>query len=236
MKNAHLRFGYLTYTKVFKKTSTHFKLPLDRFIGESELGAEIKAHLISVVGGDTQIAAVAAAVSNGDRFTVEDPDGTSFRVSLGAKAECYRGSLQLEGQKRSLRHLVGVSEELAQTGSGNNTERTIILDDSAEFLWASLAHIHGLPGTADWSDWLVQEMNRLKAVRPLLGIGCSPVLVKGSKGFFMNCISRGLREGRLPFPDCNGPVQWSRISLPELLASEAGGSSWTPTETSPQLS
>ena len=236
MKNAHLRFGHLIYTKVFKKTSTHFKLPLDRFIGESELGAEIKAHLISVVGGDTQIAAVAAAVANGDRFTVEDPDRTSFRVSLGANAECYRGSLQLEGQKRSLRHLVAVSEELAQTGNGNNAERTIVLHDSAQFLWTSVAHIHGLPGTVAWGDWLAHEMNRLKAVRPLLGIGCRPVLVKGSKGFFMNCISRGLRDGRLSFPDSNGPVQWSRISLPQLLATEATGSSWTPSRTAPQLS
>ncbi len=236
MKNAHLRFGHLTYTKVFKKTSTHFKLPLDRFIGESELGAEIKAHLISVVGGDTQIAAVSAAVANGDRFTVEDSDHTSFRVSLGANAECYRGSLQLEGPKRSLRHLVAVSEELAQTGNGNNEERTIVLDDSPQFLWTSVAHIHGLPGTVDWGGWLVREMKRLKAVRALLGIGCNPVLVKGSKGFFMNCISRGLREGRLPFPDYNGPIHWSRISLPELLASEAAGSSRTPSETHPQLS
>lgn len=80
MKNAHLRFGHLTYTKVFKKSTTRFKLPLDRFIGESELGSEVKAHLISVVGGDTQIAALSAAVANRDWFTVEDPDGTSFRV------------------------------------------------------------------------------------------------------------------------------------------------------------
>ncbi len=224
MKNAHLRFGHLIYTKVFKKTTTHFKLPLDRFVGESELGSEIKAHLISVVGGDTQIAAVAAAVANGDRFTVEDTDQTSFRVSLGTNAECYRGSLQLEGYKRPLRHLVAVSEEFARTGSGNNSERTIVFDDSSKFLWPSLAHVHGLPGTAEWGDWLVHEMERLKAIRPLLGIGCNPVLVKGAKGFYMNCISRGLRQGKLRFPDSNGPIQWSRISLSDLLATEATGS------------
>ena len=34
MKNAHLRFGWLTYVKVTDKTTTNIKLRLDRFIGE----------------------------------------------------------------------------------------------------------------------------------------------------------------------------------------------------------
>ena len=34
MKNAHLRFGWLTYFKRTEKTTTTFKLRLDRFIGE----------------------------------------------------------------------------------------------------------------------------------------------------------------------------------------------------------
>lgn len=221
MKNAHLRFGHLAYTKVFKKTTTHFKVPLDRFIGESETNAQMKAHLISVVGGDTQIAALSAAVVNQDWFTVEALDRTSLRISLGANAECYRGSLQADGQQRPLKHLVAISEELAQLGSGKNTERTILFDDSPQFAWASLAHVHGLPGTAEWADWIMTELERLKAVQPLAGIGCCPVLVKGPKGLFMNCISRGLRDGYLRFPDSNGPIRWQRLSLSQLLVPEA---------------
>jgi hypothetical protein len=222
VRNAHLRFGRLVYTRAFKKTTTHFKVPLDRFIGETEPESpgQMKAHLISVVGGDTQIAAVAAAIANRDWFTVETPDGKSFRITLGANAECYRGSLQVEGSQRPLRHLIGVSEELAQIGSGKNTERTIVFDGSAHFVWASLAHVHGLPGREEWADWVVGELNRIKAIRPLIGIGCSPVLVKGPKGLFMNCVSRGLREGKLLFPKGNGPIQWDRVSLSQLLASE----------------
>jgi hypothetical protein len=34
MKNAHLRFGWLTYIKSTEKTTISIKLPLDRFIGE----------------------------------------------------------------------------------------------------------------------------------------------------------------------------------------------------------
>jgi hypothetical protein len=217
VKNAHLRFGHLVYTKVQKKTTTRFKVPLDRFIGESESNSQLKAHLISVIGGDTQIAAINAAIANRDWFTVEAPDQTSFHVSLGANAESYRGSLQVDGHKRPLRHLLAISEELAQVGSGKNAERTILLHDSPQFAWASLAHVHGLPGTAEWADWIAGELKRLNAVQSLIGIGCNPVLVKGAKGLFMNCISRGLRDGMLQFPGINGAVQWNQVSLSHLL-------------------
>jgi hypothetical protein len=78
VKNAHRRFVQLTYTKAFKKTTTHFKLPLDRFIGEADSNSQMKAHLISVVGGDSQIAAVGAAVANRDWFWITTPDQNSL--------------------------------------------------------------------------------------------------------------------------------------------------------------
>jgi hypothetical protein len=218
VKNAHLRFGHLVYTKVQKKTTTRFKVPLDRFIGESESNSQMKAHLISVIGGDTQIAALSAAIANRDWFTVEAPGQTSFHVTLGANAESYRGSLQVEGHKRPLRHLVAISEELAQVGSGKNAERTILLHDSPQFVWASLAHVHGLPGTGEWADWIMGELRRMKAVQPLIGIGCGPILIKGAKGLFMNCLSQGLRKGALEFPESNGSIEWERFSLSQLLA------------------
>ena len=196
------------------------KVPLDRFIGESESNSHVKAHLISVIGGDTQIAALGAAVASREWFTIEAPDQTSFHLTLGANAECYRGSLQVDGYKRPFRHLVAISEELAQVGSGKNTERTILFHDSPQFVWSSLAHVHGLPGMAEWADWIVGELKRLKAIQPLIGIGCNPVLVEGPMGMFMNCISRGLRDGKLHFPDKNGPVEWTRLSLSQLLVPE----------------
>ncbi len=220
MKNAHLRFGHLIYTKALKKTTTRFKVPLDRFIGESESNSVAKAHLISVIGGDTQIAALAAAVANNDSFTVEAPDQSAFRVTLSAKAQCYRGSLRTEEQKRPLRHLVAISEELSQAANGKNTERAILFDGAPQFVWSALTHIHGLPGTPDWAEWIIDELNRLQALQPLIGIGCSPVLVKGPKGLFMNCISRGLRDGKLHFPESNGSIEWSAVMLSQLLSAQ----------------
>jgi hypothetical protein len=221
MKNAHLRFGRLCYTKVLKNTTSHFKIPLDRFIGEPlENQSLLKAHLISVAGGGTQIAAVSAGIANREWFTVEFPDGSTFRVTLGANAQLYRGSVSVEGSKHPLRHLVAVSEELNQIGTGKMTERVILLDDSPEFVWKFIAQVHGVPGMDEWAGWFVAELKRLKSIEPLPGIGCSPVLVKGTKGMFMNCISRGLRAGKLQFPQNNGPVHWGRLSLAQLLTPE----------------
>jgi hypothetical protein len=49
MKNAHLRFGWLTYVKSTEKTTTSVKLRLDRFIGEvlPEPPRQAKAHFFS---------------------------------------------------------------------------------------------------------------------------------------------------------------------------------------------
>jgi hypothetical protein len=65
LKNAHLRFSWLTYIKSTEKTTTSIKLRLDRFIGEvlPDPPRQAKAHLISVIGGDTQVASVSAAIS-----------------------------------------------------------------------------------------------------------------------------------------------------------------------------
>ena len=87
MKNAHERFGKLVYRRRTEKTATNLRVFLDAFVGEDRG----KAHLVSVVGGDVEIGALAAAFANGDSFTVEDPYGAESIVSLGEKPLCFRG-------------------------------------------------------------------------------------------------------------------------------------------------
>ena len=65
MKNAHLRMGTLQFNKVTRDTTIDVRLWMDRLIAEREDGAHAraKAHLISVFGGDQEIAAIRAAIS-----------------------------------------------------------------------------------------------------------------------------------------------------------------------------
>ena len=159
MKNAHLRFGWLTYVKSTEKTTTSIKLRLDRFIGEvlPDPPRQAKAHLISVIGGDTQIAAVSAAISLGDRFMVEGPRAQPIRVCLERNAQCFKGSVQIAGRKKPVRHLIGLSDEFASSNMSASSGRTLLASSGNQFVWASLAHIHGIPGMPDWADWIAER-------------------------------------------------------------------------------
>jgi hypothetical protein len=218
MKNAHLRFGWLTYMKMTEKSTTHFKLRLDRFIGEvlPDPPRQAKAHFLSVFGTDTQVAAISAAISLGDKFMVEGPNLASIRVGFEKKAECYKGALQLADRKKPVRHLIGISEELAANSSAN-AGRTLLAGDSSSFIWASLAQLHGLPGIPDWGDWFAERLENHQAIVPLLGLGCNPVLIKGNKQQFLDWLALGVESGLLRFPEQAGPTHWPRLSLDQIF-------------------
>ena len=220
MKNAHLRFGWLSYFKRTEKTTTTFKLRLDRFIGEvlPDAPRRAKAHFISVVGADTQIAAVNAAISMGERFEIVGPAFEAIQVSLERNAQCSRGSLQLSDRKKPLRHLIGISEEV--TTSAASTARTVLAHSSPQFVWMSLAQIHGLPGMPEWADWFHGQLEAHKAIIPLLGIGCEPVLIQGEKAQFLSWLSQGVRSGLLPFPQATGPIEWPGLALTQIFGSD----------------
>ncbi|MGH9374927.1 MAG: hypothetical protein ACRD1J_02030 [Terriglobia bacterium] len=210
MKNAHERFGWLEFTRVMKDTTVRVRLRLDRSIAEvSRNGHEGKFHLLSVVGGDSDIGAVWAAVQQDQVFKVEGPGLSSVGLSLGEKAECYRGSLNISG-RRAVRHLVAISAEMAQTrlGGGMESNRTVLSDDDPVFVLYRLSERFGLPVVPEWAEWFSRELTRHRATTPLAGLGCSPVLVVGTKDRFLSWISRGLRRGMIEFPEHNGPVSW----------------------------
>src|SRR6202051_4822389 len=171
MKNAHLRFGWLTYVKSTEKTTTSIKLRLDRFIGEvlPDPPRQATSHLISVIGGDTQVAAGSAAISLGDRFMVEGPGVQPIRVCLERNAQCFKGAVQIAGRKSPLRHLVGLSEELAASNVSARSGRALLGGSDNRFMWASIAHIHGIPGMPDWADWFAGELQTHRAIMPALG-------------------------------------------------------------------
>lgn len=217
MKNAHLRFGWLTYFKRTEKTTTTFKLRLDRFIGEvlPDAPRRAKAHFISVVGGDTQIAAVNAAISLDERFEIQGPGVAPISVSLDRNAQTNRGALQLSDRKKPLRHLIGISEDLATNAV--STGRTVLAHSNPQFVWMSMAQIHGLPGMPEWADWFCGQLEKHKAIVPLLGIGCDPVMVKGGKEQFLLLLGRGVQTGVLPFPAATGRLEWPRVTLAEIV-------------------
>jgi len=197
MKNAHERFAVLEYTKRLKDTTTRIRLRLDRFIGEVEDGGNGKAHLISVLGGDSDVGAIWAAVIEQNHFTVEGPGIEAFTASLGEDAQCFRGTITI-AECKPIRHLVAVSAELAKTRPGADP-----------FVLYRIAQRLGLPVVPEWVTWFNEELNRRGAIKPLIGLGCSPVLVSGTKKLFLKWIRNALRQKRIEVPDRNGPVRWN---------------------------
>jgi hypothetical protein len=217
MLNLHLRFGSLTYYRTTEKTTTHFQLYLDRFIGEvaPDPPRQAKAHFLSVIGSETQISAIVAAIHMEEAFMVEAAGVAPIRAVLGRNAQCYRGSIQLTDRKRAVRHVIGVSEEFTMASA--STGRTLLTYSDPGFVWASLAHIHGLPGIPEWAAWFHHQLSRHDSIVPLLGIGCQPVLVKGNRDQFLSWLSEGVRTGHLPFPQHSGPIQWPTLRLSQLF-------------------
>jgi hypothetical protein len=211
VKNAHERFGWLEFTRALKDTTVRVRLRVDRCIAEAPAdGRDGKFHLLSVIGGDSDLGAVWAAVQQNQVFKVEGADFAEAEFSLGEKAECYRGSLSLAARRRPVRHLVAISAEMVQTRLGGPVEgnRTILSDDDPVFVLYRLSERFGLPIVPEWADWFNEELKRRRAITALAGLGCSPILVSGTKAKFMSWISRGLRRGLIQFPKNDGPVQW----------------------------
>jgi hypothetical protein len=219
MKNAYLRFGWLTYVKSTEKTTTSIKLRLDRFIGEvlPDPPRQAKAHLISVVGGDTQISAISAAISVGDRFMVEGPDVQPIRVCLERNPQCFKGSIQLAGRKKPLRHLIGLSEEFASSNAFAGSGRRMLAGSDRRFVWSSIAHMYGIPGIPEWAEWFADELNTHHALIQALGIGCDPVIVKGEKEQFLDWLSWGVESEAIRFPTQTGSIRWPGVNLRDIL-------------------
>jgi hypothetical protein len=72
-----------------------------------------------------------------------------------------------------------------------------------------IAQRFGLPVVPEWATWFNQELTRHRMIQALVGLRCSPVLVRGSKKMFLRWIGRALRQKRIWFPETNGPVGWS---------------------------
>jgi len=139
MKNAHLRCGSLTYVKSTEKTTTSIKLRLDRLIGEvlPDPPRQAKAHLISVIGGDTQISAISAAISMGDRFMVDGPDVPPIRVCLERNAQCFKARYKLPGE----RNLCAISSACRKS-----SPRETSLPTREKLCWqAPITDLFGLP-------------------------------------------------------------------------------------------
>jgi hypothetical protein len=194
MKNAHLRFGFVEFEKAQKDTATKIHLAADRFIGERESG---KAHLVSVIGGDSDIGAIFAAVQLNESLLIGGPGLPPRHYRLGERAHLHRGTINVPGRKRPARHLVAVSAELQGDGE---TGSIILQSDSSEFVLGRIAIALGLPLLPNWAIWFSSRLQSQTRIHNLAGLNCSPVSVTGTKAEFLDWIGAALKTGDIVIP------------------------------------
>lgn len=211
MRNAHERFGAVEVTKRVKDTVNEVRVLMDRLIVEQSKDSRATAHLISVLGGDAEIGAIWAAVIEGGVFKLRMPRGGTVVATLSSDAKCYRGCVTVPGRKHPVRHLVALSDEMAKTRPGADREgaRTVMCNGDPVFVLNRIARRFGLPVLPEWAQWFMRELKSRKAIRPLLGVGCSPVLVNGNKQLFLDWISGGFKQGAIRIPDEPGSFAWN---------------------------
>jgi hypothetical protein len=110
-----------------------------------------------------------------------------------------------------------MSEELASGNMSSNSGKTLLAGTGKRFVWASIAHIYGIPGVPEWADWFASELDTHRALTRMLGIGCDPVIVKGEKEQFLDWLSWGLESGAIHFPEGSGSIHWPSLNLGEIF-------------------
>jgi hypothetical protein len=63
------------------------------------------------------------------------------------------------------------------------------------FVWTSVSHIFGIPGIPVWAGSFADELVTHRVFTHALGIGCDPVIIKGTKEQFLDWLGWGLWKG-----------------------------------------
>jgi hypothetical protein len=182
----------------------HVRVYMNKLIAEqANSGSEAVGHFVSVFGGDQDIAAVAAALSENLHLQASGPELPSVRVRFGESAAVFRGAVSVPGRRRSVKHLIAVSAEVAATRAGCDVDanRTVLCTSEQAFLLSRLADRFGLPALPEWSGWFAEELERRRAIQPIIGFGCEPVLVTANKKRLLGWIGAGLKRRRITIPE-----------------------------------
>jgi hypothetical protein len=120
-----------------------------------------RCHLLSVFGGEQEIAAIHAAIADQANFRIAGPDLSPMVISLGERAHTFRGLIQAPGRRQPVRYLVSVSQEVFETQAGANAQakRTVVYSADSEFLVYRLGVRFGIPLLPCWSNWIRADLH-----------------------------------------------------------------------------
>ena len=72
--------------------------------------------------------------------------------------------------------------------------------NSPDAVLRAAVNCHGLPLLATWDEWFITRLRKTGRLRPLSGLNCSPVAIRGAKAEFLEWIGAGLKNGEIQIP------------------------------------
>jgi hypothetical protein len=209
MNNAHLRLAQIEYELQTRRSATLVKVWCDRLIVDEDRGL-----LMSVFGNESEMTAIAGAVSLNSCFTACLTDGEKITFGLGDKAVSSRGFITTPTHRRPIRHNVYFAQSLCDNGV--NGTITVMQNDDA-LIWASIVSFLGLPATPEWAVPAVEMLRRTEKLKVLEGFRCSPIRIAITRDEMMEWIGGQVSAGKLHLPAQEGPILWPRYELRDLL-------------------
>ncbi len=99
MRNAHERFGTLEFTKHTKDTTNSVRVHVDRAVLEpaKQEKGQARAHLISMIGGDSEIGALWAAVTVSRCLPIWPAGGARVGAMVYARTQSAESNSPLGG-------------------------------------------------------------------------------------------------------------------------------------------
>ena len=198
MKNAHERFGFAEFEKRLKDTTTRIRLTADCFIGEpADKVALPKATCFPSSAPTLRLRRSGLPSSARNASVSAAPNMMPYLVMFGERPSVYRGTLTLPGRRRPIRHLVVLSTQFRAEG---DQARIIVKGNSPALILRAAANFHGLPLLASWDEWFFARLRKAGRMRPLSGLNCDPVAIRGTKTEFLEWIGAGLKLGQIQIP------------------------------------
>ncbi len=210
MKNSHERLGRVTFTKHTQKYSYNVSTHCDRYAS----GSEGTLDLLSFFGNDAEVASIHAAVFKGERLAIKFPGEKEQYFAFEKDPSSYRSAIQLPAMKTKLRHLVVVSQKVVMNGTAGVV---YALANDPHIVLNTLAHTLGLPALPAWAEWVYEWLVNDERITPVAGHGFNMVAIKTTREDMLRLIKRGVRIGRLTFPDTNHAPRFSRIPMRDAI-------------------
>ena len=221
MKNAHLRFGWLTYVKSTEKTTTSIKLrSLDRFIGEvlpdPPRQAKARSHFCdrrrhTGCGGQCGNRSW-RQVYGGGAGRAADPSMPGEECAVFQRLNTARRAQKAAASPYLVVGRVCLQQRIVEFGSEHSWRVR-----KADLSGQRSPIFMGSPECRDGRTGLRTNWKRIRRSSELSASDVCPCWSKARRQQFLSWLSWGVESGAVSLPSETGSIRWPSLSLEDVF-------------------